>query len=94
MDRRPEMVDAVAIERQDDSGKPIATLGHADAVMTTLQSTLGLPGENSKIEDVIAATATALYAAADQVTLRVQNALAAGRSASLTLAPKGENHEN
>ncbi len=39
-------------------------------------------GENPKIEDVIAAMATALDAAADQVTLRVQNALAARRSAT------------
>jgi paraquat-inducible protein B len=53
MDRLPEMVDAVVmimkridglfatLESQDVSGKAVATLGHADAVMTTLQSTLG-----------------------------------------------------
>ena len=41
-------------------------------------------GEKPKIEDVIAATATALHVAADQVSLRLQKALAVGRSASLT----------
>jgi paraquat-inducible protein B len=53
MDRLPEMVDAVVmimkrvdglfatLERQDLSGKAVATLGHADDVMTTLQRTLG-----------------------------------------------------
>jgi len=53
MDRLPEMVDAVVmimrridglfatLESQDVSGKAVATLGHADDVMATLQSTLG-----------------------------------------------------
>jgi phospholipid/cholesterol/gamma-HCH transport system substrate-binding protein len=53
MDRLPEMVDAVVmimgrvdglfatLETQDVSGKAVATLGHADAVMATLQSSLG-----------------------------------------------------
>jgi paraquat-inducible protein B len=53
MERLPEMVDAVVLimervdglfaklETQDVSGKAVATLGHADAVMTTLQSSLG-----------------------------------------------------
>jgi paraquat-inducible protein B len=52
MDRLPEMVDAVVmimgrvdrllatLEKEDVSGKAAATLGHADQVMTTLQSTL------------------------------------------------------
>jgi phospholipid/cholesterol/gamma-HCH transport system substrate-binding protein len=53
MERLPEMVDAVVmimrridglfavLEKQDVSGKAVATLGHADVVMATLQSTLG-----------------------------------------------------
>ncbi len=53
MDRLPEMVDAVVmimrrvdglfatLESQDVSGKAVATLGHADDVMATMQSTLG-----------------------------------------------------
>jgi phospholipid/cholesterol/gamma-HCH transport system substrate-binding protein len=53
MERLPEMVDAVVVimgrvdgliaklETQDVSGKAVATLGHADSVMATLQSTLG-----------------------------------------------------
>ncbi len=53
MDRLPEMVDAVVmimgridglfatLERQDVSGKAVATLANADAVMATLQGTLG-----------------------------------------------------
>jgi phospholipid/cholesterol/gamma-HCH transport system substrate-binding protein len=52
MDRLPEMVDAVVmimgrvdrllatLEKEDVSGKAAATLGHADQVMTTLQTTL------------------------------------------------------
>jgi paraquat-inducible protein B len=52
MDRLPVMVDAVVmimgrvdrllatLEKEDVSGKAAATLGHADQVMTTLQSTL------------------------------------------------------
>lgn len=52
MDRLPEMVDAVVmimgrvdrllatLEKEDVSGKAAATLGHADEVMTTLQTTL------------------------------------------------------
>lgn len=52
MDRLPDMVDAVVmimarvdrlaakLEEQDLSGKLAATLGHADAVMSSLQSTL------------------------------------------------------
>ena len=53
MDRLPDMVDAVvlimrridglfaSLESQDVPGKAMATLGHADSVMSTLQSTLG-----------------------------------------------------
>jgi phospholipid/cholesterol/gamma-HCH transport system substrate-binding protein len=53
MESLPEMVDAVVmimgridgllatLERQDVSGKAVATLGHADSVMATLQATLG-----------------------------------------------------
>jgi phospholipid/cholesterol/gamma-HCH transport system substrate-binding protein len=53
MDRLPEMVDAVVmimaridglfatLEKQDVSGKAVATLGHADDVMKTLQIALG-----------------------------------------------------
>jgi paraquat-inducible protein B len=52
MDRLPEMVDATVLimrridglfatlEAQDVSGKAVATLGHADTMMSTLQSTL------------------------------------------------------
>ena len=52
MDRLPDMVDAVVmimarvdgllatLETQDVSGKAVATLGYADAVMTTLQTAL------------------------------------------------------
>ena len=52
MDRLPEMVDAVVmimrridglfatLEKQDVTGKAVASLGHADAVMMRLQSTL------------------------------------------------------
>jgi paraquat-inducible protein B len=52
MDRLPEMVDAVVmimgrvdrllatLEKEDVSGKAAATLGHADAVMTTLQAAI------------------------------------------------------
>ena len=53
MERLPDMVDAVVLimnridrlfatlESQDVSGKAVATLGHADSVMATVQSTMG-----------------------------------------------------
>ena len=48
----------------------------------TLTTDRPVPGEKPQIQDVIAAMAIALDAAADQVTLRVATALAVRRSAT------------
>jgi paraquat-inducible protein B len=74
MDRLPEMVDAVVmimgrvdrllatLEKEDVSGKAAAALGHADAVMTSLQTTIARIDRND-LGGKAAATITELNVA-------------------------------
>jgi paraquat-inducible protein B len=78
MDRLPDMVDAVVmimkridglfatLERQDVSGKAVATLGHADDVMSTLQRTLGRV-DRQDLGSKAAVTLTELNVAVDKL---------------------------
>lgn len=78
LDRLPEMVDAVVtimrridglfatLESQDVSGKAVATLGHADDVMATLQSTLGRI-DKQDLGEKVATTLTELDVAVNKM---------------------------
>jgi paraquat-inducible protein B len=78
MDRLPEMVDAVVmimgrvdrllatLEKEDVSGKAAATLGHADEVMTSLQTTIARIDKND-LGGKAAATITELNVAVNNM---------------------------
>ena len=78
MDRLPEMVDAVVmimgrvdrmlaiLEKEDVAGKAAATLGHADQVMTTMQTTLARI-DKANLGDKAAGTITDLQVAVNKM---------------------------